>query len=347
MKNTKYFLRNAALLLAFSAILFFQSCKKDDDNNNNSTPKDYKGVLVINEGGFLKGNSSVSYYNPDNGNEEEDAFKAANNRPLGDIFQSVEKINGKLYLVVNNSGKIEVVDPVSLSGTGQITGLGSPRYILAPGGQTTTAYVTDLFAGAIHIVNLTTNTKTGSIALPGWSEKMVEANGRVYVNNYSNNKIYLINPAGNIVDDSIALSGPPVALVKDKNGKLWVLADSTGSTKAKFMRINPAGNSVEATIEFAQGQSASRVEINGSSDKIYFLGGNGAYAMDITATALPSTPIKTGFFYGLGVDPKDGSVYLGDPLNFSQRGTVYRIKTDNSESSFKAGIAPSGFYFNY
>lgn len=349
MKNLKKII-NLGLVIAMAAtVLFLNSCKEDDEAKpGTSTPASYSGVFVINEGGFLKGNSSVDFYNPASGELSDDLFAKKNSRPLGDILQSMTKVGNKFYLIVNNSQKIEVVNAETFASTATINNMGSPRFLLPLSSSgNKKAYVTDLFNGVIHIVDLDAATKTGSITLPGWSENMVEVGTDVYVNNWSNKKVYEINSTNNTIADSIVLTGSPNGLVKDKNGKLWVLVDSIGATQARFMRINPADNSIEATVLFPAGQSASKLAINGSGDKLYYTTSTGVYEMDITANALPATAKKAGYFYGLGVDPKDGSVYVTDALDFNQKGIVYRLKADGSESNFKVGIVPGGFFFNY
>eukprot|EP01035_Chromulina_nebulosa_P011962 gene11962-15959_t len=256
MKNLKK-ITNLGLVIAMAAtVLFLNSCKEDDDAKpGTSTPASYSGVFVINEGGFLKGNSSVDFYNP----------------ASGDILQSMIKVGNKFYLIVNNSQKIEVVNAETFASTATINNMGSPRFLLPlTSSGNKKAYVTDLFNGVIHIVDLEAATKTGSITLPGWSEQMVEVGTDVYVNNWSNKKVYEINSNNNTLADSITLTGAPNGLVKDKNGKLWVLVDSIGATQARFIRINPADNSIEATVLFPAGQSASKLAINGNGDKLYY-----------------------------------------------------------------------------
>src|SRR5688572_11089757 len=111
-------------------IISFASCKKDDTQVNNSYDFS-EGVFIANEVNFQSANSSVSYYNPENQSVLTDAFSHVNNRSLGDICQSITKINNKIYIVVNNSGKIEICNPVTFASISTISGFTSPRYMCA------------------------------------------------------------------------------------------------------------------------------------------------------------------------------------------------------------------------
>lgn len=348
MKTLNRFFKLNLLALTACTLLVLNSCKKDDGEPTQPSASGYgSGVFILNEGGFLKGNASIDFYNRADGKLSQSIFNAKNSRPLGDIMQSMYKANGKYYLVVNNSAKIEVVKTDDFSSVATISNLGSPRFMLSPSASNgTKAYVTDLFSGTIHVLNLSNNTETKTIPLAGWSEHMVEANGNVYVNNWTNKMVYVIDPTADAVKDSVALTDYPNGLVVDANKKVWVLVDSTATTPAKLVRINPANNSIEGSIDFATGKTASKLAINSAGDKLYYVDGAGLFEVAITATTLPATAKKTGNFYGLGVDPADGSVFLGDALDFNQKGNVTRIKTDGSESTFKVGIVPGGFFFS-
>ena len=82
------------------------------------------GVFIIHEGNFQGGNASLSFLNYFTGIMSNGVFSSANNDvPLGDVGQSMEVHNGKGFIVVNNSGKIEVVDLNGLSSAGTISGL--------------------------------------------------------------------------------------------------------------------------------------------------------------------------------------------------------------------------------
>ena len=137
-------------LIAFAALAMF-SCKKEteDETPTKSFAANPDGIYVSNEGGFNTGKASITYSDGTEAETIQDVYKIANNASLGDICQSMIKINGLIYLVINNSSKIEVVQATTMKKTATITGLTSPRYMV----QATTekAYVSDLYSNQISI----------------------------------------------------------------------------------------------------------------------------------------------------------------------------------------------------
>ena len=89
--------------------------------------------------------------------------------------------------------------------------------------------------------------------------------------------------------------------------------------------------------------------MNSAKDKLYFLKVD-VFELPITATALPSSPIILANgrdIYGLGVNPTNDNIYVGESGNYTQKGTVTIYDSAGEElSSFKAGVAVNGFYFN-
>ena len=79
-------------------------------------------AIVLNEGriGTNMGAISVLYRN---GMVSPDVFRVVNNRPLGDVAQSITMINGKYFIALNNSKKIEIVNSKTFETlyTGRIT----------------------------------------------------------------------------------------------------------------------------------------------------------------------------------------------------------------------------------
>lgn len=279
----------------------------------------------------------------------EDLFKPANNRPLGDVCQSMRLFNNRFYVVVNNSGKVEVVDPHSFVASAAITGLLSPRYFLPV--SNSKAYVTDLYANAISVVNLSAHSVSGAIPCAGWTEELHMAYGRVFVTNRKRRFLYVINPATDHITDSVAVGYGANSLVEDKNGKLWVLCSGNAATaeNASLRRINPVTLQTESVWTFPSSADAPwRLDVNGTGDTLYYLNG-GVYRMavtDVTLPAAPFIPANGRNFYGLGIHPRKSHVYVADALDYVQRGRVYVYKPDGTLiTSFLAGIIPGDFYF--
>lgn len=67
-------------------------------------------MFVINEGNFGSGNASVSLFDPAKNEVVEDFYKTQNSAALGDVAQSMSRVNDNYYVVVNNSAKILVCD---------------------------------------------------------------------------------------------------------------------------------------------------------------------------------------------------------------------------------------------
>ncbi|HET6991693.1 MAG TPA: DUF5074 domain-containing protein, partial [Bacteroidia bacterium] len=121
MKNRMPIVKS--LGIAMLVAITISSCKKDEPlptTNTGSAINPGDGVFVTNEGNYLGGNSKVSFYRYSDGSSIEDLFNPINTRPLGDVCESMTLINGKEYVVVNNSGKIEVCNPTNMRSEGTI-----------------------------------------------------------------------------------------------------------------------------------------------------------------------------------------------------------------------------------
>lgn len=347
-------LRKMKVAYFLSMLVVVNACKKDKPEDQiQPTPviTNSTGVYIVNEGTFNFGTAKISYYNIATDVVTGDLFKPANNRSLGDVAQSMCFFNNKAYVVVNNSGKIEVVDPKTFVASATISGLKSPRYFLPVSDNK--AYVTDLFSNSLAVVDLTTNTITKNIPCIGWTEQLVLASDKAFVTNYNSDKLYVVNTATDVIDDSIAVAYSCASITKDKNGHLWVL--SSGNEKKnvfpELFKINPANNKVELSIRFSTlTDSPSRLCMNGSLDVLYYLAKDGVYKLSIDNAQLPTAPIinKDNYnLYGLGVDPKTETIYIADAVDYVQVGKIYRYNPDGSlVNSFAAGIIPSNFYFN-
>jgi DNA-binding beta-propeller fold protein YncE len=322
-----------------------------------------RGVFVLNEGNYLNGDGSLSYYDLDTHETINQIFSKANGIPLGDVAYSMTIYNGKGYIVVNNSGLINVVDANTLLLLGKIEGLPSPRHMLILNDEL--ALVSDLYARAISIVNpksmqVIGSIKTGGTSLPYYqhsTENLIKIGNKIYTNCWSfDHKVLVIDAETLKLTDSINVGIQPLSMVKDKNNSLWVINDGgyagnpIGQEKPSLMRINTNTNQVALTLSFPSlTDNVGQIATNLTGDSLYFIC-NHVYKMHINDTVLPSSPIivkGNRNFRALGIDPITGDIYVADAKDFMAEGTVFRYKS-NGEAihSFDVGIIPGNFCFN-
>ncbi len=305
-------------------------------------------IWIANEGNFQWGNASLGWYDPVNGTYLPDVFDSINQQPLGDVFQSMAFYNGKAFLVVNNSGKIEVVNLASGQREAIITGLTSPRYLLPL--SATKAYVSDLYANAISVVDLQSNQVTGSIPLPGWTERMTQIDSLAFVTNVKTEYLYLINIHDDGVLDSINVGLGSSQVVRDADGMLWVGCDGDPLNQqgGQLVRVNPQTRQVTARYEFPHNERPSRLTTGPEGRHLYYLN-DGCFVVPIDRDSLPECPIipsEGGLFYGLGIDPNNGDIYVSDAIDYVQRGIILRYdKSGKFLGEFLAGLIPGGFGF--
>jgi len=342
----KFFIPIAVILVSFN------SCVSDLPPCSERTIIKTSGsneVYITNEGNYQFGNSGVSFYSDGQTDAILDLFKTANNRPLGDICQSMFTLAGKTYLVVNNSGKIEVVNSGTFISEAIIKGLTSPRYFLPV--SKSKAYVTDLYSNTISIINLQDNKLAGYINCNGWTEEMALIYGKAFVTNRNSDNLYVIDTQYDKLEDSIKLGYGSGWIVEDKFSKLWVLCtgDSNKKLHASLCRIDPLTLKVEQKYTFSdKSDFPSRLEINRDGDALYFING-GVFRMLISDNSLPSKPFIEQLgrnFYSLGVNPNNDNIYVGDAIDYVQRGKIYIYNPEGVIiNTFLAGIIPGDFYF--
>ena len=334
-------------------LFFILSCKKDKplipetDKTPEVSPKD--GVFVVNEGNFQWSNASLGYYNNDSNSYSDDIFSKVNGRPLGDVFQSMEIINGKAYLIINNSGKVEVINVSDFKSVATINGFVSPRYI--QGINKTKAYVTDYAANSIAVIDLNSHTIIKHIPCKGFTEELLLSNEKVFVTNLKSEYVYVINPTTDIVTDSIKTGYASGSIKKDKNGKLWILCrgESTSNRPGSLHRINPLTNQVEYSVYYQQAdQHPKKLRINSEGDLLYFLN-KGVCRISINNPQLTDNPFideGNSTFYGLGIEPVTGNIFISDAIDYIQKGKIMKYKPDGVLiESFNAGIIPGNFCF--
>lgn len=328
------------------ALILF-SCNSDDDQEPQVIPDSENLVLIGNEGAFLGNNATLTLLDREAGVATQNAYYNANvDAEIGDVLQSMYEYNDEIYIVVNNSGKIEVVDNDNLTSKRTISGFNSPRYMLF--NSTEKAYVSDLYANGIHIINPSNGTYTSLINTGFWVENMVAYNGDVWCSAPGKDHVYFIDSSADAVTDSLQLTAGVSDLGIDMNNDFWILSQGTYSEPI----IEPALHHVDgdtkeliSTYSFPAGTGfGGSLSMSADKQSVLYLIGGKIFKMPISATSLPTSPFieKEGTsFYTVSVNSVNGEIAATDALDFSQSGKVYFYGVDGGEAdNYSTGVAP-------
>jgi hypothetical protein len=362
------FLKKYVALAALAAVFTLQSCSDDPE----PVKPGEDGFFIVNEGTFNASNTSISFYDRSTNTVTNNVFAAVNGLPLGDQSQSMTVINGRGYVVVQGSQKIEVIDANTYASIATIAeGLSSPRYLIAV--SSTKAYISDWGDGSngtIKVLDLTTNKITKTIEHVGMgTNKLLKVGSTVYAANAGStlgdddNTVTMIDTnTDTITGDPLEVAENPNSLQVDKDANLWVATvgdvvylpdysdiDYDASTPGSLVKIN-ANKSVaplKLYVDDVTYTGVSHLSISTDASRLYYIYKDAIYSMSTSATTLPTTPFKAAdHYYGLAVDPFDGNIIACKAPNFSSAGSVEIIDANGTvKGSFATGIAPNGVAF--
>lgn len=308
------------------------------------------GVYILNEGNFRGGNGTVSFYSYDSTKIFNDLFFNINGRHLGDVPNSMIIYSDKAYILVNNSGKIEVVDQATLVSKATITGLKSPRNMRIINDNK--AYVTSLYSDSVTIINLSSNLISGYINLRRSSESIVVSGLNAYVSSWMGGKeVMVINTLNDRVVDSIEVGAEPESMVIDVNRRIWVLCNGGWARQnvAELDVIYPGTNHVEKKFAFPTLQnSPTSLAIDGAGLTLYYLD-KGVFQLNVNSVDLaysPLIPESNAYFYKIAINPINSDIIVTDAVDFVQQGYVLLYKNNGKfVSKDKAGIIPGAMCF--
>ena len=232
-------------------------------------------AIVLNEGriGTNMGAISVLYRN---GMVSPDVFRVVNNRPLGDVAQSITMINGKYFIALNNSKKIEIVNSKTFESEGTIlyTQAGLPRQIVAI--SDTTAIVSDLLSNNVSGVDLPSQlVRIRTVPPYGTPLEYIVIRKWVEYMEVSEHKLLGITAKGVYVFDldNITLEGSRMIeevyneevtktckLLKDKNGKIWALMNERDKGKLTAILLKCIDPQTEKVVTTYRLPFVSKIE---------------------------------------------------------------------------------------
>jgi len=355
-------IKNALPLAIFSVFL---ACEKSDDNSNSD---EYShGVYIINEGRFLASNGSISYFDPSRKLIVNGIFEAANGRPLGDVAQSMSVANDTTgYIVVNGSGKVEIVRLEDFKTSAPPIPVEYPRYFLQVSGDK--GYLTaGNMQGWIYVINLIEQDVIDSFHVGFGPETIIKLNEQVFVANSGgwslDSTVSVVNSGTDEVTGQIQVGLVPIDLALDAETNLWVYCkgyaqyaweepyDLISETDALLQQVDrETGNIIwQQAVGKAGDYSAvpPKMAISKEGTQLFYLRPDGVYVLSTESPALAASPLITGSYYGIEVNPDDGNLYLFES-SFTGNGSL-RIfdEMGNPIAQGTVGIAPNGAVFNY
>lgn len=297
-------------------------------------------VLILNEGNFGWGEGTITAYYPTDNVLKEECFKDINGTGIGNVLQSALHIDSIYYFVVNNSAKVVATDS-TLKVVKELTGLTSPRNLYQVSKEK--AYLTDLYANRIWVIDLATFTVSGEIKVRGWCDNGLLFNDFFYLANQISDQIYMIDPKTDQLTDSFTVNYAPQSIVPGDNG-IWILSQGGNSDPAQLAFFDLAYNKSDSL-------NIDGIPVHLRKDALtgdLFFVNEDIYKVEVSVplSAKKFTNLALTVPYAFDIDPYNGDLYISDALDYVQKSTVVRISKEGSEiARFKSGIITGAFVF--
>ena len=348
--------RNILVLILIS--LLITSCSKENTLPVEPLPESSTvKAIVVNEGQFGYGTSSLTALYSD-GEVKQDVFRTINNRTMGDVAQSLKVINNLYYVPLNNSRKIEVIEPRTFKSVKTIPIPLDAIPMYAEQISDNLIAVTDQKGPSQLIIvdiNATENHIQRTVRLGGRSFQMAKAENKLFVGG----DVVAVFDLENVTQsglrnlkDSKGNNMQTVdfsKIVTDYQGMLWMLNAGT------LYRVNPKTeqNILEMDIYDLKINSwTSCIDISPDKKTIYFNSARRIYKVDVDNPVKPTEPLiyPTGesnrTIYNMCVSPQGTFYYCEVVYGSLSRALIREFDSNAKElNSFKAGLFPHFIHF--
>jgi DNA-binding beta-propeller fold protein YncE len=344
-------------ILFFIIAVLLIGCKKDEPIKNNNASSYQNGILVLNEGLFQQNNATLSWVNFESKEVTNQVFLSENNRPLGDTGNDMAIYGGKLYIVVNSSSTIEVVDVKTLKSIKQISMQYNgqdqqPRFIKFNGNK---AYVTS-YDGYINVLDTSSLSIIQRIKVGANPEGLDIHGGQLFVANSGglsfpdvDSTVYKIDLETNTVTDTFVVGDNPGDVVIDSESDIYVVkrGDYGQSSPSELMRVNSNGTVINLSIP------ASFITKKGEFLYISYYdydNGEGTVSLfNMSTESIMSNSIIDGSAIETlyGVYPSEiGTIYAHDAMSFTNSGYIRSFNSSGVlTESFNVGLNPTKIIF--
>ena len=375
----KKYLLGLAVLLMGTAVM--TSCDPAEDYPETYLQVYSTGAYVVNSGNmYSKIESSLTAIDYASSTATQNVFKTANGRTLGNTANDGIVYGNKIYLAVDQSNTIEVIDKKTKQSIKQIKTtdlLGNaegaePRHIIADGGK---VYFTT-YGGYVAAVDTTSFALQKKWQVGSCPEGLVIGNGNLYVANSNYGKgggnISCINLSNDKVDTkNIEGVNNPISIYYAA-GLLYVLDNQYYDAS-----FNAYGENSLRTVEFAEGKSqkvadgnyavcvtpgaTTRTDVEkvrpyffvlnapfGGTPSVSVLAAGSTQAQTMTLSEMPVSPC------GIFADPLNGHIFvlsyrLGDSGYADYNGNGYVVEYDSAgqkQHEYETGVGSCAMFFD-
>ena len=373
----------AALILA----ALTQSCRHDEmviPSESESVGSGQKslslaGMYILNEGNMGSNKCTLDFYDFNNAIYTRNLYAERNPgvvMELGDVGNDIAVYGSRLYIVVNCSNKVEVLNAYSGIRIGQID-IPTCRYLAFEGRN---AYVSSYVGpvqidpsaplGEVYRVDTLSLAVTGRATVGYQPEEMAVSDGFLYVANSGgyrppeyDNRVSAIRLSDFTVTGHTAVAANLHRLRRDSHGRIWVT--SRGNYSDTPSRIHLLEKDPDATAPGLLRLSATfdtpctNLAIHG--DMLYFFASpdhpgldSPRYGIiDLTDCSITDrswitdgTEADISVPYGLAVNPENGDIYITDAKNYVSSGTLHCYSSYGVRRwSVRTGDIPSAITF--
>jgi YVTN family beta-propeller protein len=295
-------------------------------------------LYILSEGLFNMNNSTLGSYNLNTGELISDIFLAANNRGLGDTANDLGLYGSKLYVVVNVSSQVEVLNAKTGKSISRIPMFNDngvarePRYIEFYNGK---AYVCS-FDGTEAKID-TASLQIESVVKCGKNpDGICVANNKLYVSNSGglsfpnyDNTVSVIDLASFTEIKKITVATNPGKIHADSAGDVYVVSrGNSGTNQYQLQRISSVTDELVQTFNDIK---ALNFSIHNDTAYIYnydfatqscWVKVFDCKAEKVISDNFITDGTKLSTPYGVDINPANGDIYLTDAKSYTVLGDV-------------------------
>jgi hypothetical protein len=252
---------NSRIALVILPILLLIGC---DTVEPDVPPTSEARLLIGNQGNFSSGDGSISVV------DLETWEVTTPIRDLESIVQSMLVYGGRLHVIANSGGRVDVFDGWTLERVRTVENLASPRYAAQSFGR---LFVSNLYSdaptfsgGRVSILDADTYGVLNTVEVGDHPEGMAAQGGWVFVANHgfgAGNTISVIDPLSMMVSHTIdAECDGPRLLLTGRDDDLFVTCSGTVIYDDNFNEIGSTGGAV-LKINAVNSQVVDRHDLDG------------------------------------------------------------------------------------